>query len=136
MAIASNKRLGDEPIEQARQAAAEALQKAKEACEMVGCVAGHTAEAVGKKADDLTAAAGHEIKSAGDAIDKKSPDTGVTGMAGHAVAGTLQGSGGYIEKAKLSGMAHDLAQVIRDHPVPTMLVCFGLGYCVARMIRD
>ena len=56
--------------------------------------------------------------------------------ATHAAAGALQGSGKYIEHAKLSGMAHDVAAVIKNHPVPTMLICFGIGYCVARALKE
>jgi hypothetical protein len=137
MSSTTNKRFAaEEPLERARQAAADALEKAKEAVECVAAAAGHTVSAVGKKADDLTSAAGAEIKHAGDVMDKKGPQGGLSGSASHAVAGTLQGSGKYIEHAKLSGMAHDVAEVVKNHPVPTMLICFGLGYCVARALNS
>jgi hypothetical protein len=137
MSTATNKRISNyDPLEQAKQSAAEAVEKAKEAVECVAAAAGHTVSAAGKKADDLTAAAGAEIKAAGESIDKKGPHEGVTGTASHAVAGTLQGGGKYIEHAKLSGMANDLAEAVKDHPVPTMLICFSIGYCVARVLHE
>src|SRR5438552_3207258 len=68
----NTKRAKDEVME----AGAEAVEKAKEAVQAVGAMAGHAVSAVGETADDLTAAAGHKVKQAGDTIEKKSPHDG------------------------------------------------------------
>ena len=138
---------GMEALEKAEDAASEAfgkvkeaggqvLDKAKETVGSVGAMAVETAVAVGKKADDLTATAGHEIKEFGATVGKKAPHEGVTGRASQAVADTIKGSGQYIEEAKLSGMAHDVEQTIKNHPIPALLISFGIGFRIARALRD
>ena len=132
MSSTNTKRAKDEMME----AGTEILEKTKEAALAVGAMAGHAVSAVGETADDLTAAAGHKVKAAGETIEKKSPHEGLTGHASQAVAGAIQGTGQYIEKAKLSGMAHDLTTLAKNHPVPTMLICFGIGYCIGHAMKE
>ena len=81
-----------------------------------------TASVAGHKADDLTAAAGHQIREFGDTIGKKMPQEGFTGKASHVVADTIKESGRYIEDAKLSGMAKDVENVVKSHPIPALLL--------------
>lgn len=130
------KDIGAEAFDKVKDAGAQALGKAREAVGSVGDMAVETASAVGNKADDMTAAAGHGIKEFGDTIGKKAPHDGMVGHASQAVADTIKGSGQYIEEHKLSGMAHDVEKIIKDHPIPALLVCFGLGYCVGRALKD
>jgi len=127
---------GAEAFGKVKEAGAEALGKAREAAGAVGAMATETASAVGKKADELTAVAGHEIREFGQSIGKKGPHDGMAGQASQAVADTIMGGGRYIEEAKLSGMAHDVEQLVKNHPIPALLVCFGIGYCVGRALRD
>jgi len=135
-ALEKTKEAGAEAFGKVKEAGAEVLGKAKEAAGAVGAMATETASAVGRKADDMTAAAGHEIKEFGETIGKKGPHDGMAGQASQAVADTIKGGGRYIEEAKLSGMAHDVEQVIKNHPIPALLVCFGIGYCVGRALKD
>jgi ElaB/YqjD/DUF883 family membrane-anchored ribosome-binding protein len=128
--------LTDQALDKAKQAGNQALGRAKEAVESVEEMALQAAAAVGHKADDLTAACGHEIKEAGDALAHKLPQSGLPGKASHVVTDTLHESGRYIEEAKLSGIAHDVAQVVRNHPMPAMLICFGIGFCLGRVMKD
>jgi hypothetical protein len=135
-AMSMAKEAGAEAIGKAKEAGAEAIGKAKEADGSVGEMATQAASAVGQKADDLTAAAGHGIKEFGDTVAKKAPHDGLTGAASQAVAETIKGSGRYLEEAKLSGMAHDVEQVIKNHPIPALLICFGVGFCLGRAMKD
>jgi hypothetical protein len=130
------KQAGAEGFSKIKDAGAEGFGKAREAVGSVGEMAAETACAVGKKADDLTAAAGHEIKEFGETVAKKTPHEGVAGHAAQSVAETIKGSGKYIEEAKLSGMAHDVEQVIKTHPIPALLICFGVGFCIGRAMKD
>jgi hypothetical protein len=52
------------------------------------------------------------------------------------VAEGVKGSGRYLEEAKLSGMAHDVETVVKNHPIPAMLVCLGVGICIGRVLKD
>ena len=135
-AMSMAKEAGAEAIGKAKEAGAEAIGKAKEAVGSVGEMATQAASAVGQKADDLTAAAGHGIKEFGDTVAKKAPHDGLTGAASQAVAETIKGSGRYLEEAKLSGMAHDVEQVIKNHPIPALLLCLGIGFCLGRVMKD
>jgi ElaB/YqjD/DUF883 family membrane-anchored ribosome-binding protein len=135
-ALESAKDLGADALGKVKEAGAQAVDKAKEAMHSVGDMATETATAVGKKADDMTAAAGHGIASFGETIAEKAPHDGLTGRASQAVATGIKESGKYIEDHKLSGMANDVEQVIKNHPIPTILVALGLGFCLGRAMRD
>ena len=135
-ALESAKDLGADALGKVKEAGAQAMDKAKEAMHSVGDMASETATAVGKKADDMTAAAGHGIASFGETIAEKAPHDGLAGRASQSVATGIKESGKYIEDHKLSGMANDVEQVIKNHPIPTILVALGLGFCLGRAMRD
>jgi hypothetical protein len=135
-AIGSAREAGAEAMTEAKNAGAGVVEKAKEAASAAGEMATNAATAVGKKADDMTAAAGHGIREFGDTVAQKTPHEGMTGAASQAVAEGIKESGRYLEQQKLSGMAHDVEHVIKNHPIPALLVCFGIGFCVGRMIKD
>jgi hypothetical protein len=146
-AMNKGKEAGREAMTGAKEASAEALQKAKEAgtdvigkardaAAAAGDAASEAACAVGHKANDVTAAAGHQIREFGDTIARKSPHDGIAGAASQAVADTIKGSGRYIEEAKLTGMAEDVENVVKTHPIPALLICLGVGFCLGRMFKD
>jgi len=135
-ALTKAKEAGKEAFAMAKDAGAEALEKAKGSVESVGQMATQAASAVGHKADDLTASAGHEIKEFGDTVARKAPHDGLAGSASQAVAEGIKGAGRYIEEHKLSGMAQDVEQVIKNHPIPALLICFGIGVCLGRAMKD
>lgn len=135
-AVEKSKDIASETFDKVKEAGAQVLGKAKEAVGSVGDMAVETATAMGKKADDVTASAGHEIKEFGETIGKKGPQEGIAGQASQAVANTIMSSGKYIEDAKLSGMAHDVEQVIKTHPIPSLLICLGIGICIGRAMKD
>lgn len=125
---------------------ARATDKAKDAASAVGEMAGHVASAVGamtsqaacdvgKKADELTASAGVRIQGLGDQLSKNAPHEGVLGIASQAVANTVTESGEYLERAKLSGIAESIAQLIRQNPIPAVLIGIGLGWFAASKLR-
>lgn len=135
-AIEGTKEAGADALHKAKDAGTDALGKAKEAAVAVGAMATEAASAVGQKADDLAGSAGHEIREFGDTLGKKGPHDGLAGTASKAVADTIKGSGQYIEDAKLSGMARDVEQIVKSHPVPALLICFGIGFCVGRTLKE
>ncbi len=135
-ALQKTKEAGADALQKTKEAGTDVLGKAKEAAVAVGEMATQAASAAGQKADDLTAAAGHEIREFGDTIAKKASHQGLTGAASQVVADSIKGSGRYIEEAKLSGMAHDVEQVVKNHPIPALLICLGVGFCLGRIMRD
>jgi len=135
-ALEKAEQAGAEAFGKVKEAGAQAVGKAKEAVGSVGDMAVETVSAVGKKADDLTAAAGHGIKEFGETVGRKAPHDGLTGQASQAVAETIKESGDYLEKHKLSGMAQDVEQIVKNHPIPALLICLGIGFCVGRVMKD
>jgi hypothetical protein len=125
-----------EPLDKVKEAGTQAIEKAKEAVGCVGEMATQAVCAAGKKADDLTATAGSDIKKWGDQLSVKTPHQGLIGHASQAVAETLQGSGHYLEDAKLSGMADDVSKLIQRNPVPAVFIGFGLGFLLGRALRS
>lgn len=107
-------------------------EEAKEAKNMAQGVA-HT---VANKADDATAATGRGMQSVAETIREHTPDKGVLGAASRAVTDTIDRGGRYLEHEKLSGMAHDFTDVIRNHPVPALLVAMGVGFLLARAMSS
>ncbi len=121
--------------EMASHAASAVGAMASQAAYDVGAMASQAASDVGKKADGLTASAGVGIQGLGDRLSENGPQTGMLGSASHAVAKTVKDSGEYLEGAKLSGMSKDVAQLIRQNPIPAVLIAVGLGWFVASKIK-
>jgi hypothetical protein len=84
----------------------------------------------------MTASAGADIKKWGDTIGSSAPHEGVLGQASQAMADTLREGGKYLEEAKLSGVADDFVNMIRRNPVPAILLGVGVGFILARAMRD
>lgn len=105
------------------------------ACD-VGKMATQAVADVGKRADNLVADAGTGIQGWGDTIAKNTPQSGVLGSASQAVARTVKESGEYLHDAKLSGLAEDVALVIKRNPIPAVCIALGLGWLVASRLRS
>jgi len=130
------KEMGGEALDKARDVGASVVGKARDAASAVGEVATTAATNVGKRAEDMTAAAGHSIREFGDNLAHKAPQGGIAGTASSALAEGIRTSGQYIEQHKLSGMAQDVETVIKNHPIPAILICLGLGFCLGRVMSD
>lgn len=126
------KDMGGDMMSKAQDMGADMMSKAKDAVATVGETMGN----VGKQADDYTAAAGHSVREWGDNLAKSGPHGGIAGQASQALAEGIRTSGQYLEEHKLSGIATDVEQVVKNHPLPALLLCFGLGFCLARIMKD
>ncbi len=120
----------------AKEAAASVGSMASHAGSAVGALANQTACDVGKRADDLTASAGVSIQGLGVRLSQNAPHTGMLGSASQAVAKSVKDGGEYIEGAKFSGMAEDVAQLIRRNPIPAVFIAIGLGWFAAHKLRN
>lgn len=126
----------DKAKEVASTVGAMASQAAGRAASDVGKMASQAACDAGRKADDLAASAGVGIRHLGERLDRNGPQEGVLGSASHAVARTVRDSGEYLEDAKLSGVTRDVSQLIQRNPIPAVLLAIGLGWLVARKLRN
>jgi ElaB/YqjD/DUF883 family membrane-anchored ribosome-binding protein len=127
---------GTQVMDKVKDVGTQAMDKAKEAATSVADMASQAVGNVGKKADDLTATAGADIAKWGDALSEKAPHSGLMGQASQAVAGTLRDSGHYLEEAKFSGMANDVSKLVQRHPMPAILIGFGIGFLLGRALKS
>ena len=122
-------------MDKAKEIGATVGDKAKEIGSAVGDKARELASTAGQKASNLTARVGGGMESLGESIREHTPHSGTAGAVASRVADNLERGGRYVREKELSGMADDLADVIRRNPVPAILVGVGLGYLIARAIR-
>jgi len=119
--------------ELAKDFASRAGDMVKDTASTLADKTGEAATYVGHKADDATVAAGSNIKSFADTVREKGPQGGILGAADSALANTLETCGKEMEQG-LSGMAEDLTNTIRKHPIPSVLIGLGIGFLLARTL--
>lgn len=108
----------------------------KDAAAGVAKKAGEAASYIGRKADDATTVVGKDMKSLAGTIREGGPQEGMLGSANSTVASTLESSGKYLEEHGLSGIAEDITETIRRHPIPAVLIGVGIGYLLYRTLRS
>jgi len=118
--------------DKARETAATVGDKAREMASGVGHRVSEAASSVGHKADEAACSVGSGMQALAGTIRQKLPHEGVVGGAGSAVADTLERGGHYLQDEGLSGMAHDLTNLVRRNPIPSLLIAFGVGFVIAR----
>ncbi|HWY85996.1 MAG TPA: hypothetical protein VNX28_04685 [Gemmataceae bacterium] len=118
--------------DKAKDIATDAGAKAKDAASSVVQKVGDAASFMGKKAEDATSAIGSGMKSLGGTIRDNTPDKGMFGTAGGAVADSLESSGRYLQDHGLGGIGEELTNLIRRNPIPAILIGIGVGFLVAR----
>ena len=125
----------------------QAADKVKEAVSSLGAMTGHASSAVGdmasraacdvsQAADELTASAGSGIRQLSDRIERDGPQDGILGSASQAVARTVRQGGEYLEGAGMSGVKRDVTLLIQRNPVPSVCIAIGLGWLMARKLRN
>jgi hypothetical protein len=118
--------------EVASDVAHKAGEMATSAAKTVGSTAANVASTVGHKADDAASAVGQGMSSLAGTIREKAPQSGVLGSAASTVASSLQSGGDYLKEHGLSGAWDDLTALVRRHPMPAVLIGFGVGFLLSR----
>jgi F0F1-type ATP synthase assembly protein I len=132
----TNIRKEESMTDKAKDVAGNVIDKAKQAASTVAEKAKDVASVVGEKADSAVSSVGSGMQSLAGTIRDKGPSGGVLGGAASGVASALDSSGRYLEEQGLSGIADDMTNLIRRHPIPAVLIGIGLGYLLARMTRS
>jgi hypothetical protein len=86
-----------------------------------------TASAAVDKTNDGIAAVGQQMNALGGSVREAAPHNGAIGAAATAVANELQAGGHYLEGHGLAAIGKDLTDVVRRHPIPLLLIGFGIG---------
>jgi hypothetical protein len=124
---------GSNVTEQAKHAAETVKDKAKQAADYARDKAGQAGEFVRDKAEQATTSTGKGMETLAGTIRDKGPQSGFLGKATSTVADTLDRTGQYLQDQGLSGMANDLTTLVRNHPLPAILLGIGLGFMLARL---
>jgi hypothetical protein len=109
------------------------VHKAQQVAGSVASTARDMASRAAEKADDALATVGSGMSSLAGTIRDKGPHTGMLGTAASSVAGGLQAGGDYLQEHGMGDMMSDLTKVIRQYPIPSLLVGFGVGFLLARV---
>lgn len=88
--------------------------------------------AAATQAGQATAMVGEKIGSLAGVIREKAPHEGAVGTAAAAVAEKLDVAGSYLQKKSLEHIGGDLTNLIRRHPIPSLLLGLGIGYLLGR----
>lgn len=87
---------------------------------------------VGDKAEQATHAVGAGMEKLGNAIQPQGGE-GMLSGAREAVGTKLEGAGQYLEEQGLKGIGTDLTSLIRQNPVPALLIGAGIGFLLAKL---
>jgi ElaB/YqjD/DUF883 family membrane-anchored ribosome-binding protein len=125
--------------EQVKQFSGETSEHARtlveEAAHRAGEVAQETAHAAREKTDEAIAAVGKGMSSLGGAVREHSPHEGMASSAAGTIAEQMEAGGKYLQEHGVGDMAGDLTRLIRNHPVPSLLVAFGAGFLAGSILR-
>lgn len=110
------------------------VDQAKGAAETVGNKAKQAGEFVRDKADQAISSAGKGMESLAGTIREKGPQEGILGRANSTVAGALDSTGKYLDEHGVGDMVGDMTSLIKNHPVPAILIGIGVGFMLARLL--
>jgi len=116
----------------AKDAGGKAESFVKDAASAVAQKSGDAASYVAHKTEECTTSMGRDMKSLAGTIRSNVPHEGMLGTAGSAVANTLETYGRELEEHGLGGIADDITNTVRRHPVPAIMIGIGLGFLLAR----
>ena len=137
MANTSTKDKAKEGMEHMQQGAQSLAESAKSGAQNVAQNVGEKAKQAGEfvrdKADQGASTVGKGMESLAGTIRDRGPQEGLLGKATSGVANTLDQTGRYLEQQGVSGMVDDLTGLIRNHPLPAILVGVGIGFMLARL---
>jgi len=86
-----------------------------------------------EKANEATATVADGMKSLAGALRDHTPSEGVLHTALSSVAESLECGGRYLKEEGLSGMAKDITNLVRRHPIPALLMGVGIGLVLAKV---
>jgi ElaB/YqjD/DUF883 family membrane-anchored ribosome-binding protein len=134
-----------ETVDRVRQRAEEAGREATDRASDVRDQIQDTAEQVRQRAEDASHEAADRVDSAmtstGDrlhdaarTIRERAP-SGQVGEVADKAAEALERSGDYLRRSDVGDVRSDLETIVREHPIQSLAVGFGVGFMIARSLR-
>lgn len=122
--------------EEMKKRAQDTIEKAGDTAREAAATVADRARDVGRKAEEAAGTIASGMQSLAGSVRDKGPRGGMLGAASEKVADSLESGSRYLEKQGLSGVAGDLTNLVRDHPIPALLLGIGLGFLIARATRS
>lgn len=110
-------------------------KEAQSSASRLGQNADEATSSIGEKADKAAEAIGSGMESLGETIRKLAPKDGILGTAGQVASDALHSGSQYLEENGLKGVSEDMTKLIRNNPVPAVLVGIGFGFLLAKVFR-
>jgi hypothetical protein len=132
-AIEHGKDLASEAAAKARDVAGSLADAGRTAASGLADASRSAARSAGQAADSATSRAGEKVESLAGTVREYGPHSGVMGSATETVAHGLERGGQYLQDQGLSGLSHDLTEMVKRNPIPALLFGIGLGFVLARL---
>jgi hypothetical protein len=110
-------------------------QRAQEAASNIGQRAQSVASSAQDKTDAALSTVGQKVSSLAGSLRSTTAQEGVVGHTANALADSLDSTGRYLQEHGLKDMGKDLAQIVKSHPIPSMLAIFGVGFLAGMAAR-
>ncbi|HEU5090392.1 MAG TPA: hypothetical protein VFT99_23215 [Roseiflexaceae bacterium] len=124
----------DKAIDQAADKAKQMTSDVKDAARDAQHKAEAVASDVNTRADETMTTAGEKMEELAQSVREKAPE-GKLGDVAYTAANKLEEGGRYLQEADLESIRTDLERVIRQRPIESLLIGFGVGYLLARATR-
>jgi uncharacterized protein YjbJ (UPF0337 family) len=121
--------------DKARDTASSVADRARDAASNIGDRARDAASNIGDRAEGAKSAVGSGMSSLAGTIRQSAPHQGMLGTAAEAVADRLEAGGQYLQQSSLGDMGEDVAGMIRQYPVASLLAVFGIGFLLGSAMR-
>jgi vacuolar-type H+-ATPase subunit H len=121
--------------QQAKDMASNVGQKAQDMASNLSSKAKDAASTAEHKTDDALSSVGQGMSSLAGSIRTNAPHEGMLGSAASAVADRLDASGRYLSESGVREIGDDIADVVRSHPIPSLLTVFGIGFLAGMCAR-
>lgn len=107
----------------------------KEKAQELGDKARDKAADMKDRAEDALNAVGEKMTNLAGSIRENAPQEGHIGSAASTVAQGLQRGGRYLQEHDLNDMGRDVTQLVRQHPLQSLLMSFGIGCLLGMTLR-
>jgi ElaB/YqjD/DUF883 family membrane-anchored ribosome-binding protein len=145
--FANTGRTGQEAKGKVAEVASSAAQQLKETASGVAHKASDLAAQAGQKvqdaastakgkADDALSGVGQKMTALADTIREQAPHEGMLGTAAASVADNLRAGGQYLQQHHMEDMMKDVTALMRNYPLQSVLVGFGVGFLVGTVFRS
>lgn len=109
--------------------------KARQTASNVADKARDTASNVKDHADDALTTVGQKMTHLAGTIRENAPREGMLGNAASTVAQNLHTGGRYLQENGVDDMGQDVTKMVRQYPVQSLLMSFGIGCLLGMTFR-